>query len=111
MKKGDNAAAIPMLQQALRLKSDLRIAYLDLANIYIEQKRYPEAVEALRQAEKLDPDQSDAHYRLARLYRDMGNQAESQKEFEVVRKLQKKKQEGTDLAMKMAGAAASADKQ
>jgi hypothetical protein len=32
----------------------------------------------------------------------MGNEAASAKEFDVVRGLQKKKQEGTDLAMKMA---------
>jgi tetratricopeptide (TPR) repeat protein len=101
-KRNDFGAAVPLLQQALQLRSDLRLAYLDLGNIYIEQKRYPDAVAAFRSAEKLDPTQSDAHYHLARLYKDMGNQQASKEEFEAVRQLQKKKQEGTDLAMKMA---------
>lgn len=104
-KKGDFAAAVPLLHQALQMNKDLRLAYMDLGNIYIEQKRDPDAVAAFQNAEKLDPGQSDAHYRLARLYRDMGNQDASKKEFEAVRQLQKKKQEGTDLAMKMAATA------
>jgi tetratricopeptide (TPR) repeat protein len=105
MKRGDLTAALPLLQQALELRNDLRLAYLDLGIVFIQQKRYPDAVAALRSAEKLDPTQSDAHYRLARLYRDMGNQSASEEEFEAVRQVQKHEQEGTDLAMKMAATA------
>jgi hypothetical protein len=35
----------------------------------------------------------------------MGNQSASDEEFEAVRQVQKQKQEGTDLAMKMAATA------
>jgi tetratricopeptide (TPR) repeat protein len=105
VKRGDFDAALPLLHHALELRNSLRLAYLDLGTIFIQQKRYPDAVTALRAAENLDPTQSDAHYRLARLYRDMGNQSASDEEFEAVRQVQKQKQEGTDLAMKMAATA------
>ena len=100
-KGNDFAGALPLLQRAIEINSDLRIAYMDIGSIFVEQKHYEEAIAQFRKAEKLDPSESDAHYRLARLYKDLGNQEASAKEFEAVRGLQKKKQEGTDLAMKM----------
>jgi|HubBroStandDraft_2_1064218.scaffolds.fasta_scaffold09036_2 tetratricopeptide (TPR) repeat protein len=100
-KGNDFAGALPLLQRAIEINSDLRIAYMDIGSIFVEQKHYEQAIEQFKRAEKLDPSESDAHYRLARLYKDLGNQEASAKEFEAVRGLQKKKQEGTDLAMKM----------
>jgi Tfp pilus assembly protein PilF len=64
--------------------------------ILTEQKRYQEALAALLRAERLDPSQPDAHYRLAHLYRDMGNNAASQKEFAKVRELHQKEDEAVD---------------
>jgi len=89
------------LSEAVGLRQDIRIAYLDLGVIYTAQKQYPEALDALRRAEKLDADQPDVHYRLGRLYQVMGNAAESQKEFTRVKELHEKSEE--DVAKKMGG--------
>jgi tetratricopeptide (TPR) repeat protein len=93
MKENDPEKALPLLNKAVQLKSDLRIAYLDAGAILTGQKRYPEALAALQHAEKLDPTEPDAHYRLGRLYWEMGNAAASQREFAKVRELHKKADE------------------
>jgi len=92
--------ALALLNQAVKLKDDIRIAYLDLGTILMQQKQNKEALAALLRAEKLGPEQPEAHYRLARLYREMGNAGASQKEFERVRALHEKT-EG-DVGSKMA---------
>ncbi len=97
--------ALALLNQAVKLKDDIRIAYLDLGTILMQQKQNKEALAALLRAEKLGPEQPEAHYRLARLYREMGNAAASQKEFERVRALHEKT-EG-DVGSKMAAPAPS----
>jgi tetratricopeptide (TPR) repeat protein len=86
----------------VRLRQDIRIAYLDLGVIYTSHKQYPDALDALRRAEKFDAEQPDVHYRLGRLYQAMGNSAESQKEFARVKELHQKTEE--DVARKMSGA-------
>jgi tetratricopeptide (TPR) repeat protein len=93
MKENDPEKALPLLNKAIQLKNDLRIAYLDAGAILTEQKRYPEALVALQRAEKLDATEPDAHYRLGRLYREMGNTAASQREFAKVRELHEKADE------------------
>ena len=65
--------ALPLLQKAeIQTRNDIRIAYIDLGAILMEQKRYPEALTALQQAVKLDPTHPDAHFRLGRLYQATG---------------------------------------
>jgi tetratricopeptide (TPR) repeat protein len=98
LKKNDPERALPLLQKAVKLRNDIRIAYVDIGSILSEQKKYPEALAALLRAEKLDPAQPDAHYRLARLYRAMGNQAAAQREFVRVSELHEKSE---DMAPKL----------
>jgi tetratricopeptide (TPR) repeat protein len=93
MKENDPEKALPLLNKAVQLKNDLRLAYLDAGAILTAQKRYQEALAALQHAEKLDPTEPDAHYRLGRLYREMGNAASSQSEFAKVRELHEKADE------------------
>src|SRR5437588_7633334 len=90
LKKNSPVTALPLLNKAVHLRKDIRIAYLDIGAILSDQKRYPEALAALQHAENMDPAQPDAHYRLARLYRAMGNTTMAQKEFAKVSALQEK---------------------
>ncbi len=99
IKQNNPENAISLLQKAISLKSDVRIAYIDLGVVFTQQEKYPEAVKALKQAIKLNPGQSDAHYRLANVYKAMGNKAGAQEEFAEVRKLQQNPEE--DMVRKM----------
>ncbi|MGB9512152.1 MAG: tetratricopeptide repeat protein, partial [Candidatus Acidiferrum sp.] len=98
MKKEDTEKALVLLREATQMQGgDIRLAYMDLGSILLDQKRYPEALSALEQAVKLDPDQTDAHFRLGRVYKLMGNDAAADNEFAKVREL---KQKEDDLARK-----------
>ncbi len=102
MKADKPEAALPFLRKSIQLKSDLRIASIDLGVILAQQKQYPDAVAALEHAVALDPTEPDAHYRLARVYQEMGKTVESQKEFAKVRELKKKAdQKDEDMVRKM----------
>jgi tetratricopeptide (TPR) repeat protein len=99
MKKNNSEKAISLLSKAVQLNNQIRIAYLDLGGVFAEQKRYEEALAALRRAVALDPGQADAHYILARVYRAMGDTAASKEEFAKVRDLHQKAED--DLASKV----------
>jgi tetratricopeptide (TPR) repeat protein len=90
MKWNHPEEALALLGKATKLQNDVRIAYLDMGTILAQQKRYDEALAALRRAVKLDPGRPDAHYQLAHVYQDMGNREESQKELAKVRELHEK---------------------
>jgi tetratricopeptide (TPR) repeat protein len=92
--------ALPLLEKAVKVRNDVRIAYVDLGAILMQQKHYPEALAALQHAVKLDPAQPDSHFRLGRLYRAMGNAAAAQQEFAKVRELHEKAND--DVASKLA---------
>jgi len=90
MKQNEPEKALLLLGKAVQLKSDLRIAYLDMGILLGERKEFSEALTALHRAEKLDPSQPDAPYRMARIYQQMGNSAAADKEFAKVRELHEK---------------------
>jgi predicted Zn-dependent protease len=87
MKQENLDDAVSLLGKAVSLKSDLRLAYVDLGAVLMERKQYKEAIKALQHAVQLDPTQPDAYYRLGRIYKAIGNTAESEKEFAKVREL------------------------
>jgi len=99
MKQGDDSRALELLSKAAQLQPDNRFAYLDMSSILVDQKRYPEALDALRHAVKLNPLESDAHFRMGRVYQLIGNRTAAEKEFAKVRELKKKEDE--DLAAKV----------
>ena len=101
MKRNNPEKALALLRKAIRLRNDIRIAYLDIGAILAEQNHHQEAIAAFLQAEKLDPAQPDAHLRLGRLYQATGNPAAAQKEFAKLRELHQKADE--DIASKMSG--------
>ena len=98
LKRNAPEKALLLLNKAIHLRNDMRIAYVDIGAILSEQKKYREALVALLRAERLDPAQPDAHYRLARLYRAMGNVVAAEREFARVSELQEKSE---DMAPKM----------
>jgi len=102
MRRKDFATALGLLKKAVGLKSDIRIAYLDMGAIFAEQKHFEDALAALHRAAEVDPTEADVHYRLGRVYQTMGKRAESQKEFAKVRQMQQRSQD--DLVRKMAAA-------
>ena len=102
MKRGNPEKAIVPLKKAIQLSASLRLAYLDLGEVYERLKQYDDAVAALAHAIDLDPAQPDAHYRLGHVYHSMGKGAESQKEFAKGRELHQKADE--DMVRKMASA-------
>jgi tetratricopeptide (TPR) repeat protein len=86
----DNRAAELLLQKALQLQNESRLAYFDLGCVYADQKKNQEAVAALEHAVKLDPSQPDAHYRLARLYTTLGQKEKAAQEFTKTKELHNK---------------------
>ncbi len=74
----------------MSLQKNLRIVYVDLGAIYLQQKDYKHAQAALLQAVTLDPSLPDAHYQLSRLYQATGKPADAEKELHKVTELHKK---------------------
>ena len=103
MKRSHHEKALAYLRQAVQLREDIRIAYMDLGIILAEAKQYAEAIDALQRAAELDPAQPDAHYRLGRVYQNMGNKSAAQQELNKVQELHKAADE--DMASQMARAA------
>jgi tetratricopeptide (TPR) repeat protein len=100
MKANDLDKALPLLEKAVKVKGgDVRIAYVDLGAVLMQQKRYQDAMAALQHAVKLDPAQPDSHFRLGRLYQEMGNTTAAQQEYAKVRELHEKAAD--DVASKM----------
>lgn len=102
LKLGNREAAAKYLKQAIQLRNDVRIAYVDLGVLASEEKRYNDAVAAFRKAIALDPNEADAHYRLSQAYKALGQAAEAEKEFKLVQKLHQ--QSDTNLTPKMSSA-------
>jgi tetratricopeptide (TPR) repeat protein len=102
MKNNNLEGALTLLQKAIQLKSDLRVAHVDRGRILTQQKRYDEAIAAFRRAIELDPEEPDAHYRLGRVYQLIGKIGDSQKEFGKVREIHDKSEE--DMVRKMSAA-------
>jgi len=64
LKRENTEKALSLLQCAIAIRTDLSIAQLDLGVILTQQKKYPQALKALRHAEQLDPEQPEVHFRL-----------------------------------------------
>ena len=102
LKRENPDKALPLLEQAVAIREDLRIAQLDRGVLLTQKKAYPEALTALKRAEQLDPGNPEVHYRLARLYQATGDVPMAQKEFAKVQQLHRKSEE--DMADQMTGA-------
>lgn len=82
-------AALPLLEQAVRLDPKNELAHVDLGVIYASAARNDDALRELKTAEQLDPSDPNVHWRLGRFYKSIGKKAEADVEFQKTRSLQK----------------------
>ena len=71
----------------LRRNSDYGSAYEALGGILLKKQKYREAQQALEKAVVLNPDSVKAHYQLGILLGRTGRQADADKEFAIVQRL------------------------
>jgi len=83
----DNDAALPLLQEAIRLDPKMELAHVDLATLDAEAHRQQDAVRELTLAAGLHPEDASVHWKLARLYQAMGKTREARAEIEKTRNL------------------------
>ena len=91
IKQNDNAAALPLLDKAVRLPGAPRIAFVDLGILYADAGRKDEAVAVFQHAITMDPSEVDAHWRLGRLYASMGRQQDAKVELAKANELHRQK--------------------
>jgi tetratricopeptide (TPR) repeat protein len=83
----DTQAALPLLQEAIRLDPKMELAHVDLATLYSDAHHQDDAVRELTLAAGLNPDDASVHWKLARLYQAMGKGREARAEIEKTRSL------------------------
>ncbi len=73
------------------VKRDRRLgtSWFGLAKIYKQERRYPEALQALSEAAALDPKSASVHYLRAQVLTALGRKTEAQAELATVQKLKK----------------------
>jgi tetratricopeptide (TPR) repeat protein len=86
---GNDQAAETYFLDAVKRDPKLGTSWFGLAKIYRQQKRYPDALHALKQAGALDPNSASVHYLRAQVLASLDRKSESQAEFAAVQKLKK----------------------
>jgi predicted O-linked N-acetylglucosamine transferase (SPINDLY family) len=74
---GRDALAVDYLGAALRLKPDFAAAHINLGNVFMNQKKFPEAVASYRRAVSAKPDIAVAHNNLGNALRSQGELAQA----------------------------------
>lgn len=80
-------AHVAVLLEKMNRKGDSAAAYLELAEIYQEQKQMNKAVEAWRKAGALDPERPEPHEKLAAAFGDAGHNGAAAREWLALAKL------------------------
>nr|WP_251106673.1 tetratricopeptide repeat protein [Alloacidobacterium dinghuense] len=76
-----------LLERSITLDPKLAEAYLQLGNLYADQRDYAKSIPEYEAALKLNPNLSDAHYRLGQDYVHTGQKDRAQGEFDVYQRL------------------------
>ena len=85
--QGENAKAIPYLEQAVESAPNYAAALRDLGAIYLQTGAETKARIALEKAAALAPDDADTHFQLSRLYTLIGETTLAKKQLEIFQKL------------------------
>jgi tetratricopeptide (TPR) repeat protein len=75
-------AAVPILENSLRIDAGRELTHLDLGILYADADRQDDALRQFKEAARLAPADVNAHWRLGRLYRSMGKKDEAKAEFD-----------------------------
>ena len=75
-------AALPLLENALRIDAGRELAHLDLGILYADAGRRDDALREMKEAARLAPEDVNVHWRLGRLYRSMGRKDEAKAELD-----------------------------
>jgi tetratricopeptide (TPR) repeat protein len=75
-------AALPLLEDALRIDAGRELIHLDLGVLYADAGRKDDALKEMKEAAQLAPEDVNVHWRLGRLYRLMGRKDEAKAEFD-----------------------------
>lgn len=96
LQAGDPAplAHVAVLLERMNQKRQAANAYLDLAEVYCQEKQMTRAVEAWRKAVALDPDMVAPHSKLAAAFLEAGHNAAAAREFVTLAKLAQRNGEG-----------------
>jgi tetratricopeptide (TPR) repeat protein len=83
----DLARIEALLRKAMALDARHTKARVQLGILLSEQRRWPEAIQALKAAIALEPDLAQAHFRLAQAYRRTGQTSLADRELAIFEKL------------------------
>jgi tetratricopeptide (TPR) repeat protein len=78
-----------LLMKASALDPKLDMAYLQLGNLYFARGSFQESVDAYQKAIAANSADNEAHYRLGLAYKKIGDEAQSQREFDAYKQLDK----------------------
>lgn len=84
---GQPEEAERFFREAVRRDKSLGTSWYGLAKVYRDQKRLGDAIKALEEAAAIGPNSVSVHYLRAQLYKQMGREAEAEKEWATVRRL------------------------
>jgi tetratricopeptide (TPR) repeat protein len=88
--QNQDAAAIPLLEKAVKKLPNYAHARIALGSSYMKLRNYARAREELETAVKLDPDEPKAHYNLALLYARLKDPVRAQEEMKIIDRLKAK---------------------
>jgi tetratricopeptide (TPR) repeat protein len=93
-RQGNTAAAEEKFQQSLQSNPDFSDALLELANLRMKDKKYPDAAELLRKYVKVSHDPAAGYYKLAMVERSMHQLEAAQRDLNVFQTLSKNSSTG-----------------
>lgn len=82
---------VARVQEKLRRNSEASATYLAIADLYVQAKQGPKAIEAWQKAAQLEPDRTDVHQRLAEVYLQSGQSAQAAEEYLALAQIYRKR--------------------